>query len=250
MLMAPIERIPRYLLALRSLEKWTVDEETRRALTDAITAVTNLAREVNFSLQLKDAMDKVAAVQRKIEGGDQIMSPTRYHVRNSVLLKKSSKPEKKDEPGKQYWFYLFNDLLIYTSLPNAKGRIRVKYKAPLNKMTIIDWPTDSNEEHMLELTTKGKEAKTIFVQFRSLGEKQSWHNSLKKCVFNVKRVTSALQERRAKANRAEETPSPPSLSPRDHSPNVDGDRLENDVLLANGSYEQDDDELKETGDWI
>lgn len=80
------------------------------------------------------ARTRVMAIQKQLwfpnpDGHLKLVLPGRYHIRDEAMKKKFNATHLSSY--KTYWFFLFNDMLLYTSVPDKKGRIEPKYCLPL-----------------------------------------------------------------------------------------------------------------------
>ena len=118
-----------------------IERELRlnNSLKDAITSFSKVATEINESIRDKEARDRVVTCSRHVEGLPyDLVTPARRHIKDSALIKRYNNAKFKLATSKKYWFFLFNDILMYTTVPNARGDCRMKYILPLIDTTVAD----------------------------------------------------------------------------------------------------------------
>jgi hypothetical protein len=115
LLIAPVQRVPRYMLLLRELLKFT--PETRQPAHDQLVAaldkVKATATHINDHIKKKEDMLRVWQIQQFFFPLSQrvIMKPTRLFIRQGVLIKIGRSAGTR----KRYTVFLFSDLLVYAS---------------------------------------------------------------------------------------------------------------------------------------
>jgi len=196
-LITPIQRIPRYLLLLRGVLKLTADEDPMRSdLKVALDQFDHIANDINESFRRKEARLRVIEVQEHLEGGKNLVTPTRYHLKDGCL-RKMNKSALSLSTFKKCWFFLFNDLLIWTTIPNSKGNCKLKYMLELMDMTVKDVADNiaKNKEyvHMFEIQTK---AKSFRVGCSAENDKKEWMDLLNEHIVNVHKNAATLQRQK------------------------------------------------------
>jgi len=177
-------------LLLRGILKNT-DKVTESDIYIGIQSALNdleiVAVEINDGLHKKEARLRVVEVQAHLEGCSiPLVTPTRYHVLDGPLNKKYNNTGFKMASFKKYWFFLFNDMMMYTTVPNAKGDCRLKYILPLMDMSVVniaDGILGKDLKYAFEL--KGS-VKTFVVHAFSEDEKQEWLSKLEQAIDNIK----------------------------------------------------------------
>ena len=168
------------------------------SLTSALVDLEVVANEINDGLHKKEARLRVVEVQAHLEGCTiPLVTPTRYHVLDGPLSKKYNNVGFKMNLFKMYHFFLFNDMMMYTTLPNAKGDCRLKYILPLIDMQVIniqDGALTKDVKYAFEL--RGS-VKSFVVHAVSEAEKQDW---VAKLHAQIEQVKTKKQNVRANAN--------------------------------------------------
>lgn len=132
-LIQPVQRVPRYVLLLKEIQKWTpVTHEEFDDLEECLAAVSVIALEINESKRKLENMSKLMAIQQKIkdEGtkdGFTLIVPHR------TLLKQGNEVKMVQAKGmfgsmkvSDRILYLFNDVLVWTNRQQKyKGNMRV-----------------------------------------------------------------------------------------------------------------------------
>jgi len=190
----PVQRVPRYLLLLKGIMKCTEETDVMfETLNNALNQVSKVTDDINHSIKTKEAQNRVIEVQNHLVGDKiTLVTPTRFHVRDGMLKKKKyNKLGRHFVNWKNLWWFMFNDCLLYTSIPNASGRCKPKYLLPFSQMDIIDLPNTDKDQYMFELT--GASTKKITLQASSYEEKISWMDSLREYIDTEKKNLSSLK---------------------------------------------------------
>mmetsp|Transcript_25614 Transcript_25614/g.84601 ORF Transcript_25614/g.84601 Transcript_25614/m.84601 type:complete len:965 (-) Transcript_25614:260-3154(-) len=106
-LIMPVQRIPRYKLLLEEILKYTPeDAEDYEDLRRALNLISEQADQCNEATRRRENTEKLRSIQKNFPGID-LVDPERKIIREGKLTRITTK-----EP-KEYYFYLFNDALIY-----------------------------------------------------------------------------------------------------------------------------------------
>lgn len=135
-----VQRIPRYKLLLMDYVKHLPDDSPDKTQSKrALDIISEVANHVNETIRQMDNFKKLMDIKKKLLGdtGDSLITPYRRLLKEGELLKSS---RKELQPR---MFFLFNDLLLYTSsIPPANNTYKVIKRIPLDgmKVEIIDDP--------------------------------------------------------------------------------------------------------------
>eukprot|EP01094_Clydonella_sp_ATCC50884_P001575 TRINITY_DN1118_c0_g1_i1.p1 TRINITY_DN1118_c0_g1~~TRINITY_DN1118_c0_g1_i1.p1 ORF type:complete len:1050 (+),score=372.95 TRINITY_DN1118_c0_g1_i1:256-3405(+) len=115
-LIMPVQRIPRYVLLLKEILKYTdADHGDYDSLRNAVEQMEEVATYVNEKKREAESLNQVLWVQSRLTGKfDNLTTSTRRYVCEGPLLD-MSETEKKNR-----YIILFNDCLIVTSAGNFK----------------------------------------------------------------------------------------------------------------------------------
>jgi hypothetical protein len=187
-LITPIQRIPRYLLLLKEMLRHTpADHPETEQLQRAVEKIAAIAEHVNQSKKRAEDFTKVIGIQGKINAGIGIgmasmlsrrkrislAGPQRRLIRDGIVMKPSKSAFKKVGMNR---FYLFNDLLLWTTcsykfkgitpLVNAKVRV-----------------AQTNQYYGLEVVVESSGApKTIVMLFDVETNRDAWKQDLENAI--------------------------------------------------------------------
>eukprot|EP00467_Chlorarachnion_reptans_P002223 CAMPEP_0114523078 /NCGR_PEP_ID=MMETSP0109-20121206/21094_1 /TAXON_ID=29199 /ORGANISM="Chlorarachnion reptans, Strain CCCM449" /LENGTH=550 /DNA_ID=CAMNT_0001704359 /DNA_START=177 /DNA_END=1829 /DNA_ORIENTATION=- len=115
-LIQPVQRIPRYVLLLKELKKYTWPEHQEfENLMKALAKAQEIATHVNERKRQIENMSKTLEVQSKITGEfDSLIKPDRKMIREDCLIKVSSGMFNSIK-RKERIVFLFSDLLMWTT---------------------------------------------------------------------------------------------------------------------------------------
>ncbi len=124
-LIRPVQRIPRYLLLLQDMLKCTPAEHADHAdLKNGVAQMQVLADLINSAIKQAEKLNQVLQIQERL-GVHDLVEPWRVFVRTGVMqlcALDNSSMFKKDVAN--YWFYLFNDLLVWAERQGDTYRFR------------------------------------------------------------------------------------------------------------------------------
>lgn len=122
----PVQRIPRYVLLLRELKKYTDPEDPAyEELVLAMDNIRSVATEINIAKKKMENMTQLLEIQTKIVGyqGECLMQPQRVLVREGELIVPDGLGKTVSKPAPRK-VLLFSDIIIWTSiLYTYKGQI-------------------------------------------------------------------------------------------------------------------------------
>ena len=192
LLIQPVQRIPRYLLLLRSLlSHVSAGSVVHAAFSAALVVLSSLTSAINSSLHLKLSYRRVSVIAaRVVDPPFPVCSPHRHHLLDAVLMKKYAHASVlKLTQWKRYWFILFNDLLMYTTVgggAGGSGEVKVKHVLWLDMMRVKKGVGVAGGEG------EGKEGrwafevqsavKTVVVACESEEEREKWVTTLKDAI--------------------------------------------------------------------
>ena len=141
LLIQPVQRIPRYLLLLRSLlgQLGPNSAAEHSAFTTALASLSALASAINSSLHMHSSYQRVSILAARIlDPPFPLAQSHRYYILDGVLNKKFAHAGVlKLQQWKRYWFLLFNDCLIYTTVAaDRSSTVKVKHVLFLDMMRV------------------------------------------------------------------------------------------------------------------
>eukprot|EP00808_Paulinella_micropora_P024625 g1529.t1 len=125
------------------------------------------------------------------------------HVLDGPLEKQFNNKGLHLRAWKKYWFFLFNDLLMYTTVPSAKGKCKVKYQLPLVSMEVKEADSGSKKKFGFEILSN---VKSFFLAASSPAERDKWIQALRDHI-------ELSQQRRSTLKLVDPPPDQPALNP-------------------------------------
>eukprot|EP00457_Paulinella_chromatophora_P003890 gb/GEZN01003898.1/.p1 GENE.gb/GEZN01003898.1/~~gb/GEZN01003898.1/.p1 ORF type:complete len:600 (-),score=59.67 gb/GEZN01003898.1/:237-2036(-) len=190
----PVQYLPALLtklhdlfLALDSLHPM------RHNLLDLTQKLDALAESINISFRENEARQRVVQIQALLEpsklGVVDIVTPHRTHVLDGPLEKQFNNKSMHLFAWKKYWFFLFNDLLMYTTVPSAKGKCKVKYQLPLVNMEVKE--ADAGRKRFgFEIKSS---VKSFFLAASSPQEREKWIQSMSDHIVMTQKKRATLK---------------------------------------------------------
>lgn len=169
-LIMPIQRIPRYCLLLRELQKFTRPYQYRHKVQQqAMEKMKHLADELNENKRRFENQSKLLHIQSQIKTPPEmiICKPYRLFIREDKL----GLSQKKD---RKYNFCVFNDGILRISLNwNVKEMLSA---------TCIELPFEEEGDTNLSVSHGGQVVWTLI--FISAQDRENWSNDVAKMITN------------------------------------------------------------------
>jgi hypothetical protein len=181
----PVQRVPRYVLLLRELRKFTPSSLPEfQALNDALHKIKHIATHINDAKRQVENMSKLIEIQNRISGsmGTTLIAPHRRLIREGVLQTIENKGLFGSIHQKVGLFYLFSDILLWTSQDH-------KFKGVMNLAAATLTDQSDKTRTGFEITTS---TKNLCMHCKDEAEKKDWLEDLEDAV-------ASLQESRDKA---------------------------------------------------
>ncbi|KAJ2767534.1 hypothetical protein IWQ56_003293, partial [Coemansia nantahalensis] len=185
-LLLPVQRIPRYKLLLTDLLKHTPDTHAdRQSISDALHTIAEVAAFVNENIEEHEMTLSIIEIQRALGLKESLLVPGRRLVKVGVLTKICRKNHQ------QRSFYLFNDLLLYSSGPaplldDQTGHRRV----PLADCKVMDVPDAPDCRNQLTIISREK---SFIIYTKTAAEKAQWLAALTAAIVEQRQARGTLQ---------------------------------------------------------
>lgn len=181
-LIRPVQRIPRYLLLLNDLLKATKPDHCDYTdLKSGIAQMQTLADNINSAIKQAEKLNQVLQIQEKL-GMKDLVEPSRVFVRTGVLQLchlDNSSMFKKDVAN--YWFYLFNDLLVWAERTGDSYRFRGRVSlVGMRLKDISDITVLQNAFHLISPD------RTLTISAPTKKEKAVWMEQIQDCITRLK----------------------------------------------------------------
>ena len=198
-LIMPVQRIPRYVLLLRELIKYTSPLHTEyQTLQHALDKLESIAAYINSSKKYVENMSKLLDIQNRISGlNGVIYMPTRRLLHEGKLRLHGSD---------DMLVFLFNDLYLYTN-----NNFDVCGKIELTDLQLIDkqqhddshTATDSgSNSNTIILYNKTDQSELLF-QCDTINEYNEWNDYIKSALaaqHNNNSTTNKLMQKSSSTN--------------------------------------------------
>lgn len=117
----PVQRIPRYRMLLETMLKRTPDEHPDKGpLREAIESIKGAAADVDSHIAAHEGMLQVWKVQAALVPEPDLMVPGRTFVKEGPLLKIQRAGWLVGQKTRDYYFFLFSDVLVYGEKRDTK----------------------------------------------------------------------------------------------------------------------------------
>ncbi|KAJ9579954.1 hypothetical protein L9F63_004427, partial [Diploptera punctata] len=189
LLIAPIQRIPRYRLLLKEVLSYTpTTHPDYTVLLASLREVEKAAGHINSLVQEHENMQRMLKLQRCLCGGKpRIITPGRRLIKEGILMKVSEKGRR----SHFRYFVLFSDMLMYCKIkispPSGPNSLKCCCILPLKKCTV----DEILSKGMFKVTCHGE---TIILCSPSIEEGDSWISALKNAVKQYHECRQTLRK--------------------------------------------------------
>lgn len=174
-LIMPIQRIPRYRLLLEDLVKNTnEDHPDLENLRKALERILLVANQVDRAIEEHKNRARLLQIQKKFIESIQILEIGRVFIKEGELTKICRKDHKK------FYFWLFNDLLLYAKeMPGNRFTRSRSY--PLKSIVIRNVPDDPSKK-IINAMQVCSSKKSYIIYTETPEEKEVWMNEINKAI--------------------------------------------------------------------
>ncbi|KAJ2359774.1 hypothetical protein H4S02_012150, partial [Coemansia sp. RSA 2611] len=189
-LLLPVQRIPRYRLLLSDLQRHTPAGHVDGAsIAAALQMIEGVAEFVNENIWEHEMALSMVEIQRALGLKETLLAPGRRLVKAGVLTKICRKSHQ------QRSFYLFSDMLLYSSgQDEAAGHRRVA----LEDCKVMDVPDAGDSRNQFTLISREK---SFIVYAGDAGEKAAWMGALSQAIVAQREARGTLQMDRSQRRR-------------------------------------------------
>lgn len=146
LLIAPIQRIPRYRLLLKELLNYTPTNHPHyNSILEAIKEVEIATEHINTLVSEQENMDRIIELHKSLVGGNpELVKPGRRLLKEGILLKMSKRGKK----ARQRYLILMSDIIVYCKMTGAlfgeANSLRCSCVFPLRKCSIQHTPSEKS----------------------------------------------------------------------------------------------------------
>eukprot|EP00466_Bigelowiella_natans_P006045 jgi/Bigna1/143030/aug1.75_g17738 len=169
LLIAPVQRIPRYGLLINEYIKYTDHRHPDYYdLSTSLRKMKEIATFVNDSVRKSQNRAKIMQIKSRFLRDPGFVSPSRLLIHEGTLMKKVYGEDK------ECWMLLFNDMLAITKKLLPFGRFSVVKKIPVDatfELRDVDSDDFGVEEHSFQIINS---VESIQVYAKTNAEKEMW----------------------------------------------------------------------------
>jgi hypothetical protein len=167
-------------------------------MREAKARIGRIADAINASLRQVEASRRVAALQAQFERDSRyqdLVAPNRYLIKEGVLKKRYSKGSRHFSSSKLYYFFLFNDILVYAdyskNVLNKGMTYKMKHILPLLDMNVTK-QNYNNKNKDIEITSSNSGTKasadelSFLLSCSSPEERDVWYDAFSAALTKLK----------------------------------------------------------------
>ena len=178
LMITPIQRIPRYILLLKELDKCTPeDHPERKSLTKALETIQAVAAQLNEEKRRSENMEAIRMLQKRVRGRfPELLIPSRVLIRQDLVTRKAKSMVIARKSG---ILFMFNDLLLLASKDlHYKGHLFFSEIDGLSRR-------ERHNKWWLDISMKVKDGPSssrlpLCIAFDSESKRENWIESLLK----------------------------------------------------------------------
>lgn len=181
-LIMPVQRIPRYILLLENVLRFTWDEHPDKSnIEKSLEEWRSVAFHVNESMNAAQSLDTLLKIEQRIGNAVNLVDPARRFIKEGKINKITSRVIVKPT------YFLFNDILIYA----YEG----KYKGTINLSTC--WIRDIEDTETLKNAFQIIAYKKTYTLYTDTPlEKKEWISALNDVILRLVTINPYLVELR------------------------------------------------------
>jgi len=194
MLITPVQRLPRIILLLRELEKYTVEEHPDFAnITKALEVMMDVVKGMNNIIKAAENTDKILKIQQSFGNSFVLLEPSRVFLREGASSLLSSKK-------KAVHLFLFNDLLLIAkkgsgeshTLEDRLSLVSATVSQPSEFGSTLDITTSTSKCTLIFSTTEERNSwsKQINGQVKTILEKEGESTNAKELTKRSRAIIS------------------------------------------------------------
>lgn len=202
LLITPVQRIPRYLLLLRELQKYTPSSHPHsHSIIAAIAKVEKIAAHINESQRHHENASILLEFQHQIHNLPEeiiLFQPHRRLVRHGILtlLKQegtATQSLKSSDIGGKFGVILFNDQCIYTTQDHEyRGLLKLQGCTLNIDNLVVELYKPKSEIHRVPMLLR--------FECPSLEETEKWSTSLREGIQTANELNEKDERRRSAAS--------------------------------------------------
>lgn len=188
-LILPCQRIPRYLMLVSELNKWTwADHPDKQNLEKAVEMWQEVATHVNESMDEATRMNELLSIEHKFNNELNLVVPHRKFIRQGPIHKITSRIVVTPT------YFLFNDILVYGYPSGDDESVHYKGTIQLGPAWVRNLADTEELSHAFQLVTPDK-AYTLYLDTGK--EKRDWMSAIEGCINRLVAIDPMLVTQRA-----------------------------------------------------
>merc|ERR1719317_943766 len=177
LMLMPLDRIMEYEIFLDNLVGLAnTAESSSEYLSKAARRIGRIASYIKKYKSLINNMHEVYRVQIYLAGQVDIFADKRRLIRRGMIIRRT---EGFTARNKQYVFFLFNDILLWTT---KKGMFQ--NVVPLDKCQVLPWEARNNSEKKLKVVAREDRVKILWLECKSKRQRDDWYCTIESAIVN------------------------------------------------------------------
>jgi hypothetical protein len=188
-LILPCQRIPRYLMLISELNKWTwADHPDKQNLEQAVEKWQEVVTHVNDSMDEAARMTELLHIERKFNNTLNLVVPHRKFIKQGPIHKITSRIVVSPT------YFLFTDIMVYGYPSADDSEVGYKGLIQLGTAWVRNLADTDDFQNGFQLVTPEK---TYTLYLDTAKEKRSWISSIESCINRLVAIDPMLVTKRA-----------------------------------------------------
>jgi len=177
LMLVPLDRMMEYQVFLDQLVALANKTQSScEYLNKAARRIGRISSYIKKYRSVINNMHEIYRVQIYLAGQVDIFADKRRLIRRGMIIRRT---EGWTARNKQYVFFLFNDILLWTTKKGAFQNV-----VPLVKCEVLPWEARNNSKHKLKLIAREDRVKTLWLECKSQRQRNDWYGSLERAIVD------------------------------------------------------------------
>jgi len=177
LMLIPLDRIVEYKVFLDNLVALANATKSRSEyLNKAARRIGRISSYIKKYRSVINNIHEIYRVQIYLAGQVDIFADKRRLIKRGMIIRRT---EGWTARNKQYVFFLFNDILLWTTKKGAFQNV-----VPLEKCEVLPWEARNNSKHKLKLIAREDRVKTLWLECKSQRQRDDWYCTLERAIVD------------------------------------------------------------------
>jgi hypothetical protein len=182
LMLIPLDRIIEYKVFLQNLT--AVADKSHSSFEYLSKGARRIGRIALYIEKYRSVIHNMHEMYRvqvyHLAGQVNVFADKRRLIRRGMIIRRT---EGWPARNKQYVFFLFNDILLWTTKKGIFQNV-----VPLDKCELLPWESRNNSDKKFKVVAREERIKILYLECGSQRQKADWYNSIEKAILDVHKV--------------------------------------------------------------